>query len=148
MKWNDMYSKQEQPTLEQIEGFVKCELWQKIADFLQGSFKSKPKIEHSGCSWQPGWNVKYKRSGKSLCALYPMAGYFIVLVNIGETEMNEAEALVSFCNDYVQEIFANTKVGMGRKSIMFEIKDEETLKAVMGLIELRASVLGFIKQHR
>jgi len=145
VRWNEIFSKQEQPTVEQIEAFVNSKLWNQIDCFLQQSFKSKPKIEHSGCSWQPGWNVKYKKNGKSLCTLYPMVGYFIALVNIGEAEMDEAKVLVSFCNEYVQRVFTETKVGIGRKSMMFDIKDEETLKAVIGLIELRAKALGFKK---
>lgn len=145
MKWNEVYGKKEQPTIDEIEKFVNNKLWEKIDSFLQQSFKVRPKIEYSGCSWQPGWNVKYKRSGKSLCTLYPMTGYFIALVNIEETDLDEAEALVSSCSEYVQNVFASTKVGIGRKSMMFDIKDEATLKAVIGLIELRASALGFMK---
>ena len=145
MNWNEVYSKLEQPTINQIEEFVNCELWQKIDHFLQENFKAKPKIEHSGCSWQPGWNVKYKKSGKSLCVMYPMKNYFIVLVTIREADLDEAEALVSVCSTYVQNVFANAKVGNGQKGVMFEIKDEETLKSVVSLIELRAKALGFMK---
>jgi len=143
VEWNEKYSKHEQPTFEQMEEFVNNDLWQKLDKFLQGSFKSKPKIEHSGCSWQPGWNVKYKKSGKSLCILYPMKNYFIANVVIDESDLNEAESLISFCNEYVRDVFANTRVGIGRKSVMFDIKDNETLKAVTSLVELRANTLGF-----
>jgi len=145
MEWNVLYSKQEQPTIEQIEAFVNSELWQKLDRILQENFKTKPKLEHSSCSWQPGWNIKYKKSGKSLCILYPMKDYFIVNVVVNESEMHEAEALISLCSEYVQDVFANTKVGIGRKSVMFDVENDETLKAIIGLIELRANALGLIK---
>ena len=145
MNWNDAYSKKEQPTIYQIEEFVNNKLWEKMDRFLQQNYNTSRKIEHSSCSWQPGWNVKYKKSGKSLCVLYPMSGYFIILVTIREAELDEAEALVSMCNTYTQNVFANAKVTNGQKGIMFEIKDEETLKAVTSLIELRATALGFVK---
>jgi hypothetical protein len=35
--------------------------------------------------------VKYQNSGKSLCTLYPMEGYFIALVVIGAKEEEEVE---------------------------------------------------------
>jgi hypothetical protein len=27
-----------------------------------------------------GWNIKYQKSGKSICTIYPQQGYFLALV--------------------------------------------------------------------
>lgn len=64
-------------------------------------------MDYSTCSFQPGWNVKYKKGGKSLCTLYPMDGYFIALVVVGPKEEEE----VKICMDaglfttYVKELY-------------------------------------------
>lgn len=72
-------------------------------------------MEYSRCSMQAGWNIKYKKGGKSLCTLYPMQGYFIALVVVGSHELMEAEFLMPQCSDYVQTVFKNTKTGNGQK---------------------------------
>ncbi len=46
--------------------------------------KAIRQLEYSKCSLKPGWNVKYKKSGKALCALYPMEDYFIDAGEIGK----------------------------------------------------------------
>lgn len=86
---------------------------------------------------QAGWNVKYKKSGKSLCTLYPMEGYFIALVVVGSHELTEAELLMPLCSDYVQTVFKNTKIGNGQKWLMLEVRDREIMEDVFSLINLR-----------
>lgn len=84
-----------------------------------------------------GWNMKYKKSGKSLCTLYPMRGYYIALVVIGRKEMIEAELLMPLCSDYVQTVFHDTKTGNGQKWLMIDVREREVLEDVLNLIQLR-----------
>ena len=98
-------------------------------------------MEHSRCSMQAGWNIKYKKSGKSLCTLYPMEGYFIALVVVGRHEFTEAELLMPLCSNYVQTVFNNTKTGNGQKWLMLDVQDEETMKDIFNLINLRKRAL-------
>ncbi len=88
----------------------------------------------------PGWNIKYKKGGKSLCTLYPMQGYFIVLVVVGSRELTEAEFLMPQCSDYVQTVFKNTKTGNGQKWLMLDVRDREIMDDVFRLINLRKRI--------
>lgn len=87
MEWYEMYSKNNQPSLEEIEDFVNNPIWKKFNEQLQSLYQIQPKLSHSSCSMQLGWNVKYQKGGKSLCTLYPMSGFFIALVVIGNKEI-------------------------------------------------------------
>jgi len=89
---------------------------------------------------QAGWNIKYKKSGKSLCTLYPMEGYFIALVVVGGRELTEAELLMPLCSDYVQTVFKNTKTGNGQKWLMLEVRDSQIMENVFRLINLRKRI--------
>ncbi|MDD3364534.1 MAG: DUF3788 family protein, partial [Syntrophomonas sp.] len=40
--------------------------WKAINTFIQQKYQVSPKISYSKCTAQQGWNVKYKKSGKSL----------------------------------------------------------------------------------
>ena len=135
MKWHELYSADAKPTAQQIRDYIDNPLWQKFNNFLQLAYKIKPILTYSSCSMQAGWNIKYKKNGKSLCTLYPMQGYFIALVVIGAKHL--AEELMPFNSDYVQNIFSTTKLSNGQKWLMLDVKDEATVKDIIKLIELR-----------
>jgi AraC family transcriptional regulator len=91
---------------------------------------------------QYGWNVKYKKGGRSLCTLYPQEGSFLALVVIGQREIAEAEILLPFLSAYVQQVFAETKTGMQQKWLMIEVKNTEVLEDVKQLVALRRPKKG------
>jgi len=140
INWHELYSGETTPTFGQVEDYIKSPLWQKLNNHLQQAYGIEPKMEYSRCSMQKGWNIKYKKSGKSLCTLYPMPGYFIALVVIGAKEMQEAEFLILSCSDYVQAVFASTQSGQGQKWLMLDVKNESTFEDVLKLIALRISL--------
>lgn len=137
MMWNELYGQDNQPTLQNINDFVNSELWNELCLFLEDTYAVLPKLEYSKCSMQKGWNVKYKKSSKSLCTLYPMEGYFIVLIVIGEKEQAESEFIMPTCSEYVQELFSKTPYSLGGRWLMLEIKEKPVLEDVLKLIQIR-----------
>ena len=140
MNWNMIYSNASPPTWEQVTEYIGSPLWEDFNERIQSAYQIKPCMEYSRCFMQAGWNIKYKKSGKSLCTLYPMEGYFIALVVIGNHELTEAESLMPLCSDYVQTVFQNTKVGHGQKWLMLDVRDQETVEDVFVLINLRKPI--------
>ena len=140
MDWNLLYSNVTPPTWEQITEYIGSPLWADFNERIQSAYQIKPCMEHSRCSMQAGWNIKYKKGGKSLCTLYPMQGYFIVLVVVGSRELTEAEFLMPQCSDYVQTVFKNTKTGNGQKWLMLDVRDREIMDDVFSLINLRKRI--------
>ena len=86
MQWYEWYGPDRAPSLEEVAAFVKNGLWAKARGEIEHSFHVTPRMEYSGCTGQKGWNIKYKKAGRSLCTLYPMDGFFISLVVIGRRE--------------------------------------------------------------
>lgn len=140
MDWNLLYSNVTPPTWEQVTEYIGSPLWAEFNERIQSAYQIKPCMEHSRCSMQAGWNIKYKKGGKSLCTLYPMQGYFIALVVVGSRELTEAEFLMPQCSDYVQTVFKNTKTGNGQKWLMLEVRDNEIMENVFQLINLRKRI--------
>ena len=89
-----------------------------------------------GSAWK-GWNIKYQKSGKSLCTLYPKQGYLQLLVTIGARGVNEAELLMPLCTEYIQNLFEQSGF-QGSKCLGIELRDESVLRDVKSLIEIRA----------
>ena len=80
----EKFGKETQPTEIELREFVGKEYFINLHNYLCDSYIIKPKITYSNCSmdkniWR-GWNIKYQKSGKSLCTIYPQQGYFLVLV--------------------------------------------------------------------
>ncbi len=118
-----------------------CEKYDHIDDFdFFITSRNRRSDMDSRCSMQAGWNIKYKKGGKSLCTLYPMQGYFIALVVVGSHELTEAEFLMPQCSDYVQTVFKNTKTGNGQKWLMLDVRDREIMDDVFSLINLRKRI--------
>lgn len=138
MEWSELFEQSNLPTWDDIGKFVNNELWQELNSFLQTTYPVLPKLAYSKCSMQKGWNLKYRKSGKSLCTLYPMQGYFIVLVVIGEKEKTETELLLPLCSEYTKTLFENTAYGSGSKWLMMDVTEKPILEDVKNLIKIRA----------
>lgn len=135
-EWDHTDSSQK-PTLETIGVYVNNPLWEQLCEHLKEHYQSTHILEYSGCSMQPGWNVKYKKRGRALCTLYPTKGYYTALVVIGERERVETEFALPFFTEYIRELYHNSKVGMGQRWLMIAVTDHEILKDVIQCIALR-----------
>jgi hypothetical protein len=137
MNWNECYPKMQMPNLQQISNFVATPLWSALCTHLESSYGVSPKIEHSTCSAAPGWNVKYKKSGRALCTLYPDDGFFTCLVSVGGREAMEAELILSACTQTVQDLYWGAKPFNGSRWLMIPVTSPETLEDAEKLIALR-----------
>ena len=144
MEWYELYGKETPPTNEQIEDFIESPLWRELHNDLCEAYAVKPKVEYSNCLmdqgvWK-GWNIKYKKSGKSLCTLYPRQGYFIAMIVVGAKEAVEADLMIPLCDSYTQNLYHQTKVHMGGKWLSMEVTSESILRDVLNLIALRVGI--------
>ena len=143
MQWIEMFGKENEPSFEDVKKFTDSNLFCELDNHIRETFNVKPKLAYSGCAmdagmWK-GWNVKYLKSGKSLCTLYPKQGFLLLLVTISEDNMNEAELVISQCSDYTKNLFAQAgRSHTGGTSLAFEVNDENILQDVKNLIALRA----------
>ena len=135
--WSELYNPDNKPTMENIENFVSSNLWNEFCLFLEHTYTVLPKLEYSKCPMQKGWNIKYKKGGKSLCTLYPMDGFFIVLVVIGEKELAESELLIPTCSIYTQNLFSKTASSSCGRWLMMEVKDPTIMEDAQKLIQIR-----------
>lgn len=126
------------PSLEELCGYVRNPLFDRFCLEMKERFRGREKIEFSSCSWERGWNIKFKKSGKNLCTLYPRESYFTVLVVIGAREKEAAELILPDCTDRLQEIYRQTKEGNGQRWLMVDIEDDdEVYRDMLRFIELR-----------
>jgi hypothetical protein len=139
MEWHEWYGPDHAPGFEEISSFVDSTLWDEARGTLEDGFQVAPRLEYSRCSMQKGWNVKYKKSGRSLCTLYPMAGYFLALVVIGQREELSIPAVLPALNEETKALYHRTPVSMGCRWLMLKVGDEAALQDLISLVRLRAA---------
>lgn len=137
MNWNDIYNENNPPSIDNINKFIGNQLWGSLNSFLKDTYHIEPKLSYSKCSAKPGWNVKYQKSSKSLCTLYPMEGFFTALVVIGNKESFEVEILLPALSSYTQALYKRTPFSAGGRWLMIDVTDKDILEDVIKLIKLR-----------
>jgi len=96
----EVFTKENEPSEAEIKDFLGTEITALFCDldeYLRENYKTKPKLAYSSCAmdnniWR-GWNIKYKKSGKSLCTIYPQQGYFLVLIPGSYFEVRNEDTL-------------------------------------------------------
>lgn len=113
------------------------DLWQDINSFIQQEYKVFPKITYSKCSAKPGWNVKYKKSGKSICTLYPEKDGFVVLVVILLELVPEIESRSEEFNPELIDIIRFAKPFNGTLWLMIQVNNNSILNNLKQLLLLK-----------
>ncbi len=134
----DLKSKSYCPTLAEIEQVVQNPVFTQFCSEIKETYACKEKIEFSCCSMEPGWNVKFKKAGKTLCTLYPRELYFTVMIVVGKKEKEAVEAILPECAAVLQEIYQQTKEGNGQRWLMIDVQEQEPLyQDILRLIQIR-----------
>lgn len=137
MEWNDMFKQANMPTLEQIGNYINNPFWKDLCNFIETNYNVSPIIEYSTCSLKPGWNVKYRKSNKSICTIYPNENYFTCMVTISSKNQEEIEYILPSCNKYVQEIYGNTTLFNGCRWLMLDVTNAHILKDIKEFISIK-----------
>ena len=141
MKWNELFGIHQRPRLEDIKAYIgpTVAYWDDLVVHLEEIYQPKKQLDFSKDSLQPGWNVKFKKSGKALCTLYPMPNYFIVLVVVGpKNEIEVKKSMDSgFFTPYVKELYDKAKYSLLGRWLMIDVKNQTVLKDIIQLIQIR-----------
>lgn len=112
------------PDNEQMKALIGgdlYEVWQKLCALIDGEYDMEHLWDRGGKAWT--YEYKYRRGGKTLCALYARENCIGFMVILGKDERikfeNERE---SYLNE-VQNIYDETKTYHDGKWLMFEPMD-------------------------
>ena len=90
-KFPRMMDKAREPTEEEMMSFVgeKAKAaWTELRQFIEDNYDFVPETVFYGAKY--GWTVRYRRSGKTLCSLFPEKGGFSVLLVLGRKDSEKA----------------------------------------------------------
>ncbi len=134
----DLQDRSHCPTLKEIAAYVNNPVFDEFCTQIKETYHSKEKIEFSSCSWEPGWNIKFKKAGKNLCTVYPRESFFTVLAVVGQKEKEAVESILPDCSAQLQETYRLTKEGNGQRWLMIDLENRDSLfQDALRLIEIR-----------
>lgn len=134
----DLHDKTYCPSLDEIGKCIQNPVFEQFCSEIMEKYKCNEKIEFSSCTWEMGWNIKFKKAGKTLCTIYPRETYFTVMVVVGKNEKETVESILSELTTGLQDIYNQTKEGNGQRWLMIDLEDKDDLyDDIMRLIEIR-----------
>ena len=134
----DLQNKNYRPTLKEISEYVKTPVFMQFCSEIKDTYKCNEKIEYTSCSCEKGWNIKFKKPGKTLCTVYPRESYFTIMIVIRAKEKELVEAILPECTAELSDIYNQTREGNGQRWLMIDIEDKDALyRDVLRLIEIR-----------
>lgn len=98
------------PTEQEILSFIgdpAKEAWLEIRRFIEESYSLKPETIFYGIKF--GWTVRYRKSGKTLCSLFPEKGGFTALVVLGKKESEKLLSMRDELSSKIQKLFEGTE---------------------------------------
>ncbi len=111
--------------------------WLSLNEHIQDVYNAKPQVFYSKCSAKPGWNVKYKTSGKALCTLYPEPESFTALVVTAAADMEKFNLARAVFSDSFNMLYDRTQLFNNTKWLMIGVINDTLLSDVEKLLHLK-----------
>lgn len=97
------------------------EVWTKLRDLIESKYDLEPLWNSGGKKWT--YEYKYRKGGKSLCALYAKENVFGFMIIFGKDERAKFEASRNDFSFQVQKIYDEATTYHDGKWMMFELTD-------------------------
>ncbi|MFQ5758928.1 MAG: DUF3788 domain-containing protein [Candidatus Bathyarchaeia archaeon] len=105
-----MTDKTRKPTEEEIESFLgerAREAWSEIRRFIEDHYDFAPETVFYGAKY--GWTIRYRKSGKTLCSLFPERGGFTVLIVLGKKESEKVLSMREELSSEINKLLGGTE---------------------------------------
>jgi len=91
MRISHFTDRKHQPSADEIRLTLgaRYPLWERVVRLVE----TDDRVSGEWTTWGGGWNIRYRRGGKSLVALYPQQGGFVAQVVLGKAQSEQALAL-------------------------------------------------------
>ena len=119
--------KTRQPSAAEIGEYINTPLFDELCRYMEDEYQALRKIEYSGDQVLLGWNMKFKKAGKTLCTVYPARGRFSMLLVVGPKEKPWVEERLPTFSDGFQRIYRETKEGMGQRWLLLPLETPSAL---------------------
>ena len=126
------------PTTEEMTALLGkslYEVWKGLCALIDEHYDMEHLWDKGGKAWK--YEYKYRRGGKTLCALYARENCIGFMVVLGKDERLKFEADKENYSKVVQEIYDNTHTYHDGKWVMFEPTDNSLFSDFIRLLSIK-----------
>ena len=128
------------PTTEEMTALLGkslYEVWNNLCALIDEHYDMEHLWDKGGKAWKYEYKYKYRRGGKTLCALYARENCVGFMVFLGKDERLKFEADKENFSKVVQEIYDNTPTYHDGKWVMFEPTDTSLFGDFIRLLSIK-----------
>lgn len=111
------------------------DVWTKLTDFIESKYDMDRLWNSGGKKWT--YEYKYRRGGKTLCALYAKENVFGFMIIFGKAERGKVEAIRSDLSPETQRIYDQATTYHDGKWVMFELTDTSLFSDMEKLLMIK-----------
>lgn len=121
--------------LSQLLGVQLYEIWQKLCDLIEKEYDTERLWNKGGKDWT--YEYKYRRGGKTLCALYARENCLGFMVVLGKDERLKFENERNNFTKEVQSVYDGAQTFYDGKWVMFEPSDASLFDDFIKLLKIK-----------
>ena len=122
-------------TLEALTGKELYDLWTSLHQLIEQKYNMEQMWNHGGKKWT--YEDKYRKGGKTLCALYAKEQTIGFMVILGKDERTKFESMREMFSNAAQKIYDETTTFHDGKWLMFELKDTSLFNDIERLLSIK-----------
>lgn len=122
-------------TLEALTGKELYDLWTSLHQLIEQKYNMEQMWNHGGKKWT--YEYKYRRGGKTLCALYAKEQTIGFMVILGKDERTKFESMREMFSNAALKIYDETTTFHDGKWLMFELKDTSLFNDIERLLSIK-----------
>lgn len=131
-----MTNKNNKPTDKEMLKTVgkRSPLWKELKNYIEKYYEFTQEIVFYGEKY--GWTLRYRRSGKTLCSLFPEKDAFTVLIVLGKKEVEKTQLMINKLNRAVKKIFDETEQLRDGRWLWISVRkvsDVESIKVLLSV---------------
>ena len=108
MEFERMLDEDHDPAEKEILATIGvADLWLDLKQYLDQRYDFLPDQVFYGKKY--GWTIRYRKSGKTLCSLFPESGAFTALVVLGRKEGEKASQILDKLSPATRKLIGSTK---------------------------------------
>ena len=130
-----MIDKDHQPTDREILKTIgDTAPWLELRHHLETSYDFAPELVDYG---KHGWTIRYRKSGKTLCSLFPEKGAFTALVVLSKEKAEKALSMMDQFSAGVRKLLNDTEQLHDGRWLWIRIHDQSDINSIKELLKLK-----------
>ncbi len=137
MTYERMNDKMKTPTDDEIENNIgeKSVLWSELHKYLDEYYDFTPELVYYGKKY--GWTLRYRKSGKTLCSLFPEKDAFTVLIVLGKKEVEKTYTIIDELSSGVRKLFDSTEQLRDGRWLWIRVLTNNDLESIKLILKVK-----------